>query len=427
VTPRSALARRLRRRLRRSLVAIPVVYLIAAIVLGDLAPTFDRAFEPPFSPDVDVDTTRDILGATATGMIAFTGLVVSSVLLVVQFAAAQYSPRLVLWFRQDPVVKHAIGSFLAAFLYSLVALREVRHDGGDASPDVTVTLALLLLVGAIVLFLVLLERVLDRLRPRTLYGTVAREGIRAARTIYPHALSGDEEADDRGWAAPAPRAVAHDGRPGVIVGFDRDALLEAAVADGATIELVPGVGEFVDRGQTLLRVHGSVEAGDEMLRNAIDVDDERTIHQDPAFALRIIVDTSIRALSPAVNDPTTAVQALDVLEMFLRELAARNLEASAMRDPGGAVRVAWHSPSWTDLLALAFDEIRVYGASSLQVARRLRAVLEDLRATTPPLRHPALGAQLELLDAAVRAVHPAGSPELAIAQRADRLGLGLSR
>ncbi len=426
MTPRSALARRLRRRLRRSLVAIPVVYLIAAIVLGDLAPTLDRALEPPFDPDVDVDTARDILGATATGMIAFTGLVVSSVLLVVQFAAAQYSPRLVLWFRQDLVVKHAIGSFLAAFLYSLVALREVRH-GGDASPDVTVTLALVLLVGAIVLFLVLLERVLDRLRPRTLYGTVAREGLRAARAIYPHALSGDEEADDRAWAAPAPRAVAHDGRPGVIVGFDRDALLDAAVASGATIELVPAVGEFVARGQTLLRVHGTVDAGDETLRNAIDVDDERTIHQDPAFALRIIVDTSIRALSPAVNDPTTAVQALDVLEMFVRELAARDLEASAMRDPDGAVRVAWHTPSWIDLLALAFDEIRVYGASSLQIARRLRAVLEDLRATTPPLRHPALGAQLELLDAAVRTVHREGSPELAIAQRADRLGLGLSR
>ena len=254
----------------------------------------------------------------------------------------------------------------------------------------------------------LLERVLDRLRPRTLYGTVAGEGLRAARAIYPHALSGDEEADDRAWAAPAPRAVAHDGRPGVIVGFDRDALLDAAVASGATIELVPAVGEFVARGQTLLRVHGTVDAGDETLRNAIDVDDERTIHQDPAFAVRIIVDTSIRALSPAVNDPTTAVQALDVLEMFVRELAARDLEASAMRDPDGAVRVAWHSPSWTDLLALAFDEIRVYGASSLQIARRLRAVLEDLRATTPPLRHPALGAQLELLDAAVRAVYRRG-------------------
>jgi uncharacterized membrane protein len=427
VTQRSALARRLRRRVQRSLLAIPLVYLAAAIALGDAAPALDRALEPPFSLDVDADTARDILSATATGMIAFTGLVVSSVLVVVQFAAAQYSPRLVLWFRRDRVVKHAIGSFLAAFLYALVALREVRPDRDDSSPDVTVAIALLLLIGAIILFLVLLQRVMDRLRPRTLYGTVAREGIRAARAIYPLALADDEERDDRGWVAPEPRVVIHHGRTGVIVAFDRDGLLAVAADAGATIELVPGVGEFVTRGRPLLRVHGTVGAADETLQHAIDVADERTIRQDPAFALRIIVDTAIRALSPAVNDPTTAVNALDVLEVFMRELAGRDLDASVARGPDGAVRVAWRSPSWPDLLDLAFDEIRMYGASSLQVARRLRAVLEDLRATTPPLRHPALDAQLGLLDAAVRAVHPDGTPERAAALRADRLGLGLGR
>jgi uncharacterized membrane protein len=426
VSPRSVFARRLRRRAQRGLVAIPLVYLAAAIVLGDVAPALDRRVDPPFGLDVDIDTTRAILGATATGMIAFTALVVSSVLLVVQFAAAQYSPRLVLWFRRDPIVKHAIGSFLATFLYSLVALREVRPHRGDTSPDVTVALALLLLGAATILFLVLLERVRDRLRPRTLYGAVAGEGIRAATAIYPHTL--DEQLhDDRRWSVPDPRVVTYRGRPGVIVSFEREALLGVAVAAGATLELVPGVGEFLGPGQPLLRVHGTVGATDETLTRAVDVADERTIRQDPAFALRIIVDTAIRALSPAVNDPTTAANALDVLELVVRELAGRDLEASVARGPDGAVRVAWRSPSWPDLLDLAFDEIRSYGASSLQIARRLRAVLEDLRATTPPLRHPALDAQLDLLDAAVRAVHPEGSPERAAAQRADRLGLGLSR
>jgi uncharacterized membrane protein len=305
-------------------------------------------------------------------------------------------------------------------------LREVRPHRGDTSPDVTVALALLLLGAATILFLVLLERVRDRLRPRTLYGAVAGEGIRAATAIYPHTL--DEQLhDDRRWSVPDPRVVTYRGRPGVIVSFEREALLGVAVAAGATLELVPGVGEFLGPGQPLLRVHGTVGATDETLTRAVDVADERTIRQDPAFALRIIVDTAIRALSPAVNDPTTAANALDVLELVMRELAGRDLEASVARGPDGAVRVAWRSPSWPDLLDLAFDEIRSYGASSLQIARRLRAVLEDLRATTPPLRHPALDAQLDLLDAAVRAVHPEGSPERAAAQRADRLGLGLSR
>ena len=416
----------MRRRLSRSLVAIPVAYLVAAVVLGDLAPALDRNVTPRFGLDVDIDTARLILGATATGMIAFTALVVSSVLVVVQFAAGQYTPRLVLWFRRDPIVKHAIGSFLATFLFSLVALREMRPQRGDTTPDVTVAIALVLLIVATVLFLFLLERVMDQLRPRTLYGAIAREGIRAVHAIYPHALE-DDERDDRGWVVAEPRVLAHRGAPGVIVSFDRAALLRVALAGDATIELLPGVGEFVAPGRPLVRVHGGAGVAEDAVRWAIDVDDERTIRQDPAFALRIIVDTALRALSPAVNDPTTAVQAVDAIELLVQELAGRELEAPTLRGPDGAVRVAWRSPSWTDMLELAFGEIRFYGAPSVQVSRRVRAALEDLRATTPPLRHAGLEAQLARLDAAVRTAHPAGAPEHAAALVADRIGLGLGR
>ena len=143
MTRRSALLRRLRRRFQLSLVAIPAAYLAAAVVLGDLAPAIDRNGDSPIGLDVAAGSARDILGATATGMIAFTGFVVASVLVVVQFAAGQYTPRLILWFRRDPVVKHAIGSFLAAFLFSLVALRELPPVTSNASPDLTVGLALI--------------------------------------------------------------------------------------------------------------------------------------------------------------------------------------------------------------------------------------------------------------------------------------------
>jgi len=121
------------------------------------------------------------------------------------------------------------------------------------------------------------------------------------------------------------------------------------------------------------------------------------------------------------------VHALDVLEVLVAELAGRDLDASLARDGAGAVRVVWHSPSWDDVLDLAFDEIRGYGANSLQVARRLRAVLEDMLASTPPQRHAALREQLARLDAAVLTAYPAGSPERALAQVADRMGLGLGR
>ena len=413
-----------RTRYRQSLIILPSLYVLGAILLGNLAPQIDKARD---GGSANIDTARDVLTATATGMIAFTGFVLSGVLLVVQFAAGSYSPRLVLWFRRDHLIKHAIGIFLAAFVFALVALRRLDEPGSDISPDVTVGVALLLLIGSCVLFLALLQRVTDRLRPRALFAAVTREGIRATRQIYPAALDEGHAAERAEWALADPEPVRNPGNPGVVASFDRDALLAAAGRAGATIELVLAVGEYARPHAELLRVHGGPAADPGALARHVRIAGERTTEQDPAFAIRIVVDTAIRALSPAVNDPTTAVHALDVLEVLVAELAGRDLDASLARDGAGAVRVVWHSPSWDDVLDLAFDEIRGYGASSLQVARRLRAVLEDLLASTPPQRHAALREQLARLDAAVLTAYPAGSPERALAQVADRMGLGLGR
>ena len=182
---------RARLRLERSLLAVPVLYLVAACVLGRLGPAIDRERDESLLLDEGAGVARDILTSTATGMIAFTGFVVAGLLVVVQFAAGQYSPRLVLWFRRDRLIKHTIGVFLASFVYALVALRGIERRSVDFAPDVTVGIALALLIGASVLFLALLQRVTDRVRPRTLYAGVVRDGIRAARDIYPLAMVAD--------------------------------------------------------------------------------------------------------------------------------------------------------------------------------------------------------------------------------------------
>jgi uncharacterized membrane protein len=425
---RRARRRALRRRLDRSLIAIPFAYLVAAALLARAVPAIDRTRDASAGLDASLDTARDILTSTATGMIAFTGLVVASVLVVVQFAAGQYSPRLILWFRRDRLVKHAIGSFLAAFLYSLVALRMIETRREDFAPELTVLVALLLLVGASILFLALLQRVMDRLRPRALYAAVAREGLAAGRAVYPHPLTPEgSAADDRSWVDPQPRAIPLHGPSGVVTSFDRDLLLAVALEADATVELVVAVGEFVDTGLPVVRVHGGARVDEALLRAAIAIGEERTIEQDPAFAMRLIVDTAIRALSPAVNDPTTAVHGLDALEVVVRDLARRDLDASLARDAGGRVRVVWRSPGWSDVLDLAFDEIRAYGAPSVQVCRRMRAALEDLRASTAPERHAHIAEQLARLDAAVALAHADGSPERELAFGADRTGIGLAR
>jgi uncharacterized membrane protein len=417
--------------LGRSLLPIPSAYLVGAIALGFIAPALDKAIGTHLSSGSSADDARDVLTATATGMIAFTGLVVSSVLVLVQFAASQYSPRLVLWFQRDRLVKNAIGSFLAAPLFALVALVELEREHGSFAPDITVAMTVVLLIGAAVLFLALLQRVIDRLRPRSMYANVARVGVRAVRAIYPVSL----DSDVAGAAAARPaddgdepiRELDARGQAGVITSFDRQLLTAAAVGAGVWIEIVPGVGEFVAHGQPLLRVHGDGPVDDELLLGAVRIDEERTLEQDPAFAIRIIVDTAIRALSPAVNDPTTAVQALDTLEMIVRELAGRDLEASFARDESGAVRLAWKSASWEELMGLAFNEIRAYGAGSVQVARRMRAALQDLHSSTPAIRHEVVDEHLRRLDTSIALALPAGSPDLPLTRIADRIGLGLGR
>ena len=413
-----------RTRYRQSLVALPSLYVIGVVLVGFLAPEIDASRD---GGTANVDTARDVLTATATGMIAFTGFVLSGVLLVVQFAAGQYSPRLVLWFRRDMLIKHAIGTFLAASVFALVALRRLDQPGSELSPDVTLAVALLLLVGASLLFLALLQRVTDRLRPRTLFGAVAREGIRAARDTYPAALGEDTAPERAEWTSPESQSVRLPGHPGVVTSFDREALVAAAEDADAVIELVPAVGEFAGARAELLRVHGGDGVDAAALARHVVVADERTIEQDPAFAMRIIADTAIRALSPAVNDPTTAVHALDVLEVLVRELASRDLDASLARDATGALRLVWRSPGWDDVLDLAFDEIRGYGSSSIQVCRRLRAVLEDLLAETLPSRHADIREHLRRLQVDVVTAFPEGSPERELAQVPDRTGLGLAR
>jgi uncharacterized membrane protein len=413
-----------RTRFHQSLIVVPVLYVLAAILLGNLTPRIDDARG---GGSASVDTARDLLTATATGMIAFTGFVLSGVLVVVQFAAGSYSPRLVLWFRRDSLIKHAIGIFLAAFIYSLVALRRLDEPGSEISPDVTLGVAILLLVGSSVLFLALLQRVTDRLRPRALYAAVMREGIRAARQTYPVLLGAPSAPDRSEWVTAEPRSVTSRGAPGVVTSFDHDALLAVAERHDAVIELALAVGEYARPHRELLRVHGGPVPEPDRLARHVHIAAERTTEQDPAFAMRIMVDTSIHALSPAVNDPTTGTQALDVLEVLVGELAMRDLDTSLARDAAGAVRVVWRSPSWEDLLDLAFDEIRGYGAGSLQVVRRMRAVLEDLLAATPPERHAGLREHLARLDAAVLRAYPAGSRELDLARVPDRMGLGLGR
>lgn len=416
---------RLREWLARSLVVVPILYIVGALALAEAVSALEGDNDL-LNLKIDAETARTSLSAVAGGMIAFTGLVVSLAVLVVQFGASQYTPRLVSRFRRDPVVKHALGIFIAPAIYALVSLRIIGRGGSTVVPSLTVGLAVVLLVVAVLVFFVLVSRLLDLLRPRRVIAQIVEQATVAIADVYPFAL-GKTPSLDLAPEAPVERVVTHDGSPAVLAALDRARLVRAATAGDVVVEVAAGVGEYLPSGASLFLIRGEPGAVDvrELRRSAI-LEDERTIAQDPAFAIRAIVDTALRALSPAVNDPTTAVQAVDGIESLLLTLAGRDLRRGRLADADGRLRLIYPTPRWADLLDLSLDEIRHYGTGSPQIARRLRSLLLTLTAATPPELHPALDDQLARLDAAVVAAYP-DPVERAHAEVPDHLGLGAAR
>jgi uncharacterized membrane protein len=218
------------------------------------------------------------------------------------------------------------------------------------------------------------------------------------------------------------------GAPRTVAKLDIDGLVHLGQRAGGVIVLACGVGDTVVENTLLLQVHGAKDAlSEKELRRTIHLGLDRTSEQDPKYPIRLLVDIAIKALSPAINDPTTAVQAIDQIEDLLRRLGRRDLDVGCARDADGVLRLAFPMPTWEDYLTLAFDEIRQYGAGSVQVMRRLRSALVGLAdSVVADARVEAVRRYLEHLDATIaRSSLDADDQEMA--RDEDRQGLGLSR
>jgi uncharacterized membrane protein len=410
---------------RNSIWIVPAVLGLSAIVLGIVLPHVDEHTSTTVGVSFGSDAARNVLGALAGGMITFTGFVFSILLLAVQFGSSQFSPRMLRRFLRDPTTKLSLGVFMATFIYALLVLRVVGTAADEAFvPDNSITVALLMLLVSMLMFLRLINRTTQGLRVAAVLSELGRDAQRVIDRVYPEPASDAGESEPGVDAAGPTRTVAHRGAAGVIQSIDVKGLIERARQADAVVELAPRVGDLIAPGSALFRVHGdSGEISDGWLQGAVAVGDERTMRQDPAFAFRLLADISARALSPGVNDPTTAIQALDQIELLLRQVGGRRLTPGIGRDEEGAVRLRYPAPSWEDYLSLAIDETRHFGEGSVQVSRRLRALLEDLRESVPEPRRAAVDAELELVKAAAdRAFADSGDRLLAAAR--DRQGLG---
>jgi uncharacterized membrane protein len=414
-------ARQVRRVLRTSLWVVPLLCLVGGIVLSFVTIALDRRYQGlvPQSLTGSANSARQVLSTVASSMMTLITLVLTVTTVTVQLAMGQFSPRIVRALLNDRTSQLSHGVFVATFAYSLMGIREVENaaEGRDAVPGLTVVVAYVLVMASIITLV--------------LYVNHASNALRVAGLID---LVGDELRENLDRAYPEPRApatataesVVCARNPGVLVDWDSEGLVEVARRAGCMLELLPSRGDFVPAGAPLLRVHdgaGPVDLPAHRLSVLVTLGSERMHGEDAAYGFRKLVDIAERAIASPFNDPTTAVQAIDRLHDCLRQLAPRPFPPGQHHDRGGHLRLVVPTLTWDGYVRLAFDEIRLAGAASPQVARRLRWALADLRTVAPPERHASLDRQVDLLDAAVPRKYD-DEPDLVAARVPDPQGIG---
>ena len=389
--------------LKSSLWFVPVLCVLAGAALSFGTIAVDRYFDYEALPTRLVggpDAAAYILSTVAASMVSLTALVLTITMVVVQLAMGQFSPRIVQRILRDKPSQLAIGLFVATFVHAILALREVtiNGDGTGNVPGIAVVTAFVLVLVSIAVLVVYVHHIGQALRVSALIELVGDETRMVLDRRYPDkgpAL--DPQLD----SLPVVRAR----ESGVITGIGYEQLVEEGRRADCLLELVPALGEFVPADGALFRVHGESTAVDEdRLHDALILSLEPTLDEDVAYGVRLLVDIAERSLADSpFQDPTTAVQAIDRLHDILRQLARRPFPDGRHLDEAGQVRLTVRTMSWEAYVHLAFDEIRLAGAGSPQVTRRLKAALTDLRSIAPPERVGIIDLQLDLLSTTTEA------------------------
>jgi uncharacterized membrane protein len=322
---------------------------------------------------------------------------------------------------RDNVIRFTVGLFVFTLLFAIGTVARIE----SSVPPLVMWTAAILGLASLMAFLFMIDYAARLLRPVSIVWRVGEKGRTVIESVYPNPIKDTDALPARRQPlGPPDHTVSHQGRSAIVLAVNLEALVvEAQRADGI-IEVVPRVGSFVSVGEPVFLIYGNAEAFDEgSLRGSIAFGPERTIEQDSTFALRVIVDIAIRALSKAINDPTTAVLAIDQIQRLLRTVGGRHLHDEQIMDGAGRLRVIFPTPNWDDFVQLAFREIRLYGAENFQVARRLRATVNNLVEILPESRRPALQVELDLLDRTLQKLYTLDE-DLAVARIPDTQGLG---
>jgi uncharacterized membrane protein len=397
--------------LRSSLWFLPLLIALGSFGLWLLTSWADRVGDTdewPLAFGGSPEGAQELLGAIVTSVITFTAVVFSITILALQLASQQFSPRLLRQFLRDRQTQVTLGLFIATLVYSVMVLREVRV-GTDSQepyvPSISVLVGLVILALAIGAFVNYLHHMAQSIRVVNIVQSVAIETRGALDKMLPDETDPPRQLVAEALPAPTQTLRAH--QPGVVMAVTLDELAEHAARHDVVVEIVPAIGTFVPEDAPLIRVYGGELP--ERAAHTVAVGKERTLRQDPAFGFRQIVDVAVRALSPGINDPTTAVQCVDQLHDLLRRVVVRPDRSGEVCDDDGRARVLVRTPTWRDFLDLATEEILHFGGEQPPVRRRVDEMLRDLAAVAPVDRRLAIEATRRRLESSWERMGSAGA------------------
>jgi uncharacterized membrane protein len=407
--------------LRSSLWIVPLVAIPLELAATRILHRLDGWLGWAFL-DLGAPGAQAMLNAIVTATLSFVVFTFGSLLVALQVASGQLTPRIIatVLVRND-VVRYTTGLFIFTLLFAVSATNRMQGTVFQLVVFVAACLGILCFAA----FLYLIDYAARLLRPISILSRVGQAGLKVIESVYPEPTLGANRSDaPRHELGEPSRVIPHGGTSEIVLAANLRKLIAQAQRSNGVIEFVPQVGDFIATDEPLFKLYGgaaSLDADD--LRSAVAFGLERTMEQDPTFAYRIVVDIALKALSPAINDPTTAVIAIDQLHRLLRQAGNRNLRTDEILAKSGQLLVLFRTPNWEDFVHLAFTEIRQCGAQNMQIARRLRAMIDNLIETLPKHRHAVLLGELKLLDRDVERhfVHP---EDRALARLGDSQGLG---
>ncbi len=384
---------------RESFWFLPALMSVAAVLLSVLTLTLDDNLEwtilgnGAFGSAGSADGARTLMATIAGSMITVASLTFSITIASLSLASSQFGPRLVRNFVRDTGNQVVLGTFIATFLYCLLILRTVKGSESNLFvPSLSVTTGVVLAMASLGVLIYFINHIAHAIQATHIIASIGKDLSAAIDRLYPKRLDGEDEEqgyeEDEEWSPPGESRHVYATRSGYVQSIQFSDLVALAAETSVTLRVPHHPGQFVAKGATIVEVFGEPgnrdnEEQDDRVLKAVWLGSERSSGRDIEFYIDQLVEIAVRALSPGINDPFTAMQCLDQLGASLRQLAERKLPSANYRDDDGNIRLVANTQTLEGALGAAFNLIRQFGSASPPVMMRMLETLAVLAEYAP--------------------------------------------